>query len=413
MFTRSLLLAKGYYLAVLIIFFPTSGISYGEGLMTSTVREETNILPYPPYRFMTLGAIRMYQRLIAPSKGTQCPMHPHCSLYAQMAFSKYHPINAFIITADRLHRCGHDLVNYDYIAVNESFRWYDPVSSSVGDFSPQDELSHTPSINFIITQEFDKESEDSYIFRFAEELLGRQEFKQALIEYERVLSYFPNSPFNILAAKRIFQCYYQAQEYLNVIHWGQQMIKKGLLLDNEMEIKLYMGISYFKLRNFLKAREQFQDISDNTKGLLRDKALLFTGLCFVHEGKWEDAQKTFACLLSNSEYYEKATELLKLASQGPLLKQKNPVTAGVLAIIPGMGYLYDGYKQTALSSFIVNTLFFWGTAKAEDKGLKATMGILSFGWYIGNIYGSVMSAYRKNERIKGNFFKQFNDRFDF
>ena len=74
--------------------------------------EYANKSPYPLHKVMTLGAIRMYQLLIAPSKGTKCSMYPHCSLYGQIAFSEYNPIQAFAMTADRLFRCGRDISEY-------------------------------------------------------------------------------------------------------------------------------------------------------------------------------------------------------------------------------------------------------------------------------------------------------------
>ncbi|MBU1319434.1 MAG: hypothetical protein KKH67_09605, partial [candidate division Zixibacteria bacterium] len=101
---------------------------------------------------------------------------------------------------------------------------------------------------------------------------------------------------------------------------------------------------------------------------------------------------------------------------GKNLPYKSPTFAGMLAAIPGLGYLYDGYPKTALSSFIVNGLFFWGTYQAfdnRDYGLGALMGIFSFGWYTGNIYGSVISASRRNVKLERDILSRFNIGFVF
>ncbi len=405
------------------ILFGGKEISYAKETTVSALsqrevsfEEDSEVLPYPPHRFMTLGAIRTYQLLIAPSKGSECPMHPHCSLYGQMAFGRFNPMQAFIMTADRLHRCGHDLMNYDSVEVNDSVKFYD----SLPDSKPKEvSLSFLePTNNYaseFILQESSGSSEENRIFVFAEDLLKKQDFNRALTEYQRLMVYFPNSSLKSSSAKRSLQCYYQLGQYLDAVHWGQSMLKEGLAKNDEVEVRFYIGISYFRLKNFPKARERFQEIATDNNGILRDKALLLTGLSFVNEERWEDAQKSFANLYE-SEFSEKAGQLKGLANQGPLLKQKSPLLAGILAVVPGMGYLYDGYKQTALASFIVNGLFFWATSEAfkkDNEGLKPIMGILSFGWYSGNIYGSVVSANRKNERIKRDFMNRFEPGFSF
>jgi hypothetical protein len=81
-------------------------------------------------------------------------------------------------------------------------------------------------------------------------------------------------------------------------------------------------------------------------------------------------------------------------------KDKSPFKAGVLSVIPGLGYWYTGHMRTAISALIVNGLFFLGTFEAFDNeniGLGTALSILSAGWYFGGIYGSMASAVRKNE----------------
>lgn len=377
--------------------------------ISQTISYAQDSSPYPPHKFITVGAIRMYQLFIAPSKGSACPMHPHCSLYGRMAFERYNPIRAFIMTADRLHRCGHDLENYNIVEIGGFVRFYDPLAS--GNLFAQ---ARPTTISTFIPQESGSESENSRIFVFAEALFKNKDFASALTEYQRLISYFPDSSFKNLATKRVLECYYQLGQYLEVVHWGKKMLKEEL--DNAIETKFYIGKGYFRLNNFPKAREEFEEVAAKDNGELRDKTTLLSGLSLVNEGKWNEAYECFAKISSNSRFYKKAEELKGLTERGPTLKQKSPAVAGVLAIIPGMGYLYDGYKQTAIASFIVNSLFFWGGVEAfkkDNDSLKPIMGILSFGWYTGNIYGSVISAHRKNERIKKDFLEQFHVGFEF
>ena len=72
------------------------------------------------------------------------------------------------------------------------------------------------------------------------------------------------------------------------------------------------------------------------------------------------------------------------------------------AIIPGMGYLYVGQKQSALTSFLLNGLFIAAATHFYVKGQIAA-GIIttSFeaGWYFGGIYGAGEAAKLYNERL--------------
>lgn len=58
------------------------------------------------------GIYRFYKTYISPVGGDRCPMYPSCSTYSKQAFSQYGFITGFILTADRLTRCGNDLYLY-------------------------------------------------------------------------------------------------------------------------------------------------------------------------------------------------------------------------------------------------------------------------------------------------------------
>ena len=82
--------------------------------------------------------------------------------------------------------------------------------------------------------------------------------------------------------------------------------------------------------------------------------------------------------------------------------KKNPTLAGGLnALLPGLGYLYLGQKQSALTALLLNGL----TAGAavyfyRNDNLPAALLTLSFesGWYFGGIYGAKEEAKFFNTR---------------
>ncbi len=87
-------------------------------------------------------------------------------------------------------------------------------------------------------------------------------------------------------------------------------------------------------------------------------------------------------------------------------EKKSPGAAQALsAFIPGAGYLYVGQKQSALTSFLINSLFIAAaTHFFLDGNLAAGLITTSFeaGWYFGGIYGSGEAAKQYNERIYEN-----------
>ncbi len=76
--------------------------------------------------------------------------------------------------------------------------------------------------------------------------------------------------------------------------------------------------------------------------------------------------------------------------------EKSPKAASILnAVLPGSGYLYLNQKSTALTAFIVNSLFIAATYRLVERhhvALSIITGSLELGWYIGGIHGAYQSA---------------------
>ncbi len=75
---------------------------------------------------------------------------------------------------------------------------------------------------------------------------------------------------------------------------------------------------------------------------------------------------------------------------------------GFNALIPGAGYLYLGQKQSAITAFLLNSLFIGASAYFfHDGNLAAGIIFTSFeaGWYFGGIYGAGLEAKYYNERL--------------
>jgi len=368
------------------------------GLVCS--RTDTAAVPF--HSLLTTSAIRLYQKFVSPHKGNSCLMHPHCSLYGRMAFERYNPVKALVKTSDRLHRCGHDLENYQVVQVNQQLRFSDPLEF---DFEREsfnenertdDNMIVLPSV--CSRPESPVSSADSLMYNFAFSLQVAGYLDEASIEYRRILSMYPGSPLTHQINLNLFDCYYLQDDYLTAIRWGRQLLENNAGLPYEEQLKYRVGVAYLKSGNNEMARRCFAEICES-RSSYADEAQILRGLSFAYQFQWRDAVDQFSRLDSTSGFYKNALGCIRICQQGSSLSYKSPTLAGILGIVPGLGYLYDGFGETAFSSFLINGLFFWGTYEAIDGdhyGLGALLGVFSFGWYSGSIYGSIVSAKRRN-----------------
>lgn len=58
-----------------------------------------------------IQSIKLYQKYISPVDGHRCRMYPSCSEYSRQAFQKHGFLTGWIITCDRLLRCGRSELN--------------------------------------------------------------------------------------------------------------------------------------------------------------------------------------------------------------------------------------------------------------------------------------------------------------
>ncbi len=76
-------------------------------------------------------AIKFYQKHISGIDGDRCPMYPHCSGYSAQAIRKHGFVLGWIMSCDRLLRCGKDEVRLSpHIKINGRELTFDPVSAN-------------------------------------------------------------------------------------------------------------------------------------------------------------------------------------------------------------------------------------------------------------------------------------------
>ncbi len=84
--------------------------------------ENENYLLYPA---------NLYRKYISKIDGNRCSMHPSCSSYSVDSIKKHGLFLGWIMTCDRLMRCGGDEVKLSpKVIINGEKHCYDPVSAN-------------------------------------------------------------------------------------------------------------------------------------------------------------------------------------------------------------------------------------------------------------------------------------------
>ncbi|MFC1858351.1 membrane protein insertion efficiency factor YidD [Thermodesulfobacteriota bacterium] len=93
--------------------------------------EEKKPIPNTLSPSPALFPLRFFAKTLSRADGNRCPLHPTCSGYSMETFEKHGLIMGWIMTCDRLIRCGRDeLKKSPTIRVKGVKKRYDPVENN-------------------------------------------------------------------------------------------------------------------------------------------------------------------------------------------------------------------------------------------------------------------------------------------
>jgi tetratricopeptide (TPR) repeat protein len=308
------------------------------------------------------------------------------------SFQKYDFFTALMKTSDRLLRCGNDLSQYRKFFIDNNIRYFDPVVFT-------NQIEQNGSSIGLTAFNPDIASDNKADLSFADYLVSIGNFQNASLEFQRYLYQKPNALDREKIFAALFFSYYQLKQYSEII----KQYKSNPQLSNNSEIAVITGLSYFNNNEPLNALDLFSSLSNSDQKETRYKSCFYQGIIQARFYDWEKALFFFDKIDYQDCDRTKLEEYRKYCREGMLYQEKSPLLAGALAVIPGLGYLYNGYPMSALSAFILNGLLIWGTYECVQMGnipLGIIAGSTAIVWYSGNIYGSIKQAERENEKFK-------------
>jgi tetratricopeptide (TPR) repeat protein len=297
------------------------------------------------------------------------------------------------MTSDRVMRCGHDHKVYSLTLGEKGFKYLD---------FPAYE---TPSKDLIY-------SRNSYSYYYADtipdddsmelisNLMNHQYYHEALLEIIRSELLMENFSVELFINKVI--CLMSLGEYEKALFEYENRCPPEHKTNAELAYQI--ALVYYRTDNFSSALQFTSIAARNCRdAFCNGKISLLTGLLYAHQGDWGNSYNAFDSLKDSENFRDVALMNARLSENAVSIKRKSPLLAGVMSVIPGLGYAYSGHFQTAISALPVNGLLAFATYSNFSKanyGMGALTAVFNVSFYLGNVYGSVNSAKRYNQMQK-------------
>lgn len=265
-------------------------------------------------------------------------------------------------------------------------------------------------LSFVAAEESIEYYAPENVRKFADFLYEQGDYLRAAGEYERYLFYQPQEGEQI--RYRIALCYRFAG------HTEQAIQNLRMLLRMHPEGRFVsrayyqIGATYFLQDEFGEsARFLYETLPRITDTRQHAEAEQLIGLSYLMQKQWAEAGEVFRTLQESevASVSQKAIVYHNFTKAGTRLPTRSPLLAGILStIIPGAGRLYTGRLSDALASVLLVGITGWQAYDGFQRdGLSSvkgwTLGTIGGIFYVGNIYGSALSAHVYNRRVTDEF----------
>ncbi len=252
------------------------------------------------------------------------------------------------------------------------------------------------------------------IRKFADFLYEQEDYLRAAGEYQRYLFSMSEEVSESEQIRyKIALCYRFAGQTEQAIQNFQSLLQTYPDAQFASSAYYQIGVTYFLIDQFKQSsqflREALPHIADARQHAEAEQLI---GLSYLMQKQWSEAGEVFKTLQGSDviPVKEKASIYHNYAKAGAELPTRSPFLAGVLStIIPGAGRLYTGFRVgDAVTSLITVGVTGWqaydGFRRDGLSSVKGwTLGTIGGIFYVGNIYGSVVSARVYNRQVEDEF----------
>lgn len=247
--------------------------------------------------------------------------------------------------------------------------------------------------------------------KYADYLFKTNQYNLATVEFERIVYLEPNDTLSKLKLIRSYRYLTEYQTALNRI----EMFFPYRLKNLPEEFSNEYVINMFHENQFQKATAFLQTIENMDIGVRTDYQL---GLLIL-QNQWTEASSFVDEHLEVLDKSKRFIGLNNIVLKGLNTNYKSPIlAASISAVVPGGGKVYSGRWKDAIYSFLFVTTSSWFTYKSyQNNGFSINsvlLGSFALSFYSADIYGSVQSAKKFNQKKNLSFRSQaenilFND----
>ncbi|MBN1350541.1 hypothetical protein JXJ21_14085 [candidate division KSB1 bacterium] len=254
------------------------------------------------------------------------------------------------------------------------------------------------------------------IIYFANYLFNNGEYLRAAGEYQRYAFALNNDLLSDSLLLKIGNCFQLGGDGEMARHTFRQIIEQhpGSSLASLAHYQIASGM--YEAGDYLESNAYIhKQLTQLPDGEIRLKMRTLSGVNYLKSRDWKIASNTFSALLAETPQPPMdslLTELHALSQAGLYLSYKSQIVAGMAsAIIPGSGKIYAGRINDGLYSFFVVGLFSWQAYDGFEKdGLRSVKGwiygAMSSAFYLGNVYGSIVSVKLYNQKLEQELLKK-------
>lgn len=171
--------------------------------------------------------------------------------------------------------------------------------------------------------------------------------------------------------------------------------------QSSMQLRYLLAHALYRQRRYSDAAAELSTVAVGDSSQLSYSASLFASLCRAEQQSWSDARSDLqrAGVFAVTDEQKTAIGALRtVIDESSAIPQKSPFVAGLLSgIVPGLGKVYTGHTVDGVLSFLTIAGFGYAaydgfTTDGSSSVRGWVFGSLASGLYLGNIYGSALSA---------------------
>lgn len=250
-------------------------------------------------------------------------------------------------------------------------------------------------------------------FEYAKKSYDNADYITAIVEFKKFLAFFPDDPDTREAEFLIGQSWYRGGRFGEAVRVFNDIIEKS---DSD-ENRFVTEACFMKARSHVASGNPVMGeitldnfVKTTTNSDEKDRAKHTIGWIRLETAKWEKSRESFRSVSDKNREKYKVKKILSELEKTDKIPEKNPKIAGILAIVPGAGYIYNRRYQDAFVSFLLNGALIYSAYESfehENYALGGVISFVGFGFYSGSIYGSVSSAHKYNKRARQRFIREF------